>query len=160
MVAKFYHCTVDERYVYKLLASDMTNSDEAYIEVLNPTDIIRPRIKVSTGRLGQYTNYFWIKELDRFYYIRNISMENGFSIINGEEDFRMSFRTGLAKKAAMIARIESDVNVYIPDDNIKMLAPTKVKIKKDGWTSPFNKTNNIFYLALVSSQGSDNGGGE
>lgn len=40
MVAKFYHCTVDERYVYKLLASDMTNSDEAYIEVLDRKSVV------------------------------------------------------------------------------------------------------------------------
>ena len=84
MHAKFYHCTVDERYVYKLLASDQTNSDQAYVEVLEPTDIIRPRLRISTGRLGQYTNYLWIQELDRFYYIRNITMENGYTVIQCE----------------------------------------------------------------------------
>lgn len=158
MHAKFYNCTVDERYVYKLLASDQTNTDEAYIEMLEPTDIINPRIKVSTGRLGHYTNYLWIRELDRFYYIRNIVMENGYSIIQCEEDVRMTFRKGLAKKSAMIARSETNVNVYIPDDNMKLLAPTRLKIRK--WKSPFDATSNYFYLALVSSQGSNNERGE
>ena len=153
MKAKFYHCTVDDRYVYKLLASDQTNTDEATIEILNPTDIIRPRIKLSTGRLGNYTNYVWIRELDRFYYIRNIEMENGYSVAVCEEDVRMTFRTGLAKKGAMIARSETNVNVYIPDENMKILAPTRLKIKK--WKTPFDATSNYFYLALVSSQGSE-----
>lgn len=153
MHAKFYHCTVDSRYVYKLLESDQTNTDAAYIEVLEPTDIIKPRIRVSTGRLGHYTNYLWIQELDRFYYIRNISMENGYSVIECEEDVRMSFRKGIAKKHAMIARSETDKNVYIPDENIKMLAPTRVKIRT--WNTPFDKTGNYFYLALVSNQGAE-----
>ena len=157
MVAKFYHCTVDDRYVYKLLASDQTNTDLAYIEVLEPTDIIRPKIKVSTGRLGRYTNYVWIKELGRFYYIRNIVMENGCSIIECEEDVRMTFRTGLAKKAAMIARSETIKNVYLKDDNIKLLAPTATKVLKDGWSSPFDDTSSYFYLAVVSSQGAEGG---
>ena len=155
MKAKFYHCTVDNRYVYKLLASDQTNTDEAYIEILNPTDIIRPRIKLSTGRLGNYTNYVWIRELDRFYYIRKIVMENGYSVAECEEDVRMTFRTGLAKKGAMIARSETNKNVYIPDENMKILAPTRLKIKK--WDTPFQATSNYFYLALVSSQGSEGG---
>ena len=157
MVAKFYHCTVDDRYVYKLLSSDQTNTDLAYVEVLEPTDIIRPKIKVSTGRLGRYTNYVWIKELDRFYYIRNIVMENGYSIIECEEDVRMTFRTGLAKKAAMIARIETMKNVYLKDDNIKLLAPTATKVLKDGWSSPFDDDSSYFYLAVVSSQGAEGG---
>ena len=156
MHAKFYHCTVDDRYVYKLLASDQTNTDQAYIEVLEPTDIIRPKLRISTGRLGQYTNYLWIQELDRFYYIRNITMENGYTIIDCEEDVLMTFRTGIAKKGAMISRSETNVNVYIPDENMKLLAPTRLKIKK--WETPFHATSNYFYLALVSSQGADNGG--
>lgn len=153
MKAKFYHCTVDERYVYKLLASDQTNTDEASIEILNPTDIIRPRIKLSSGRLGHYTNYVWIRELDRFYYIRNIVMENGYSVAECEEDVLMTFREGIAKKGAMISRSETNVNVYIPDDNMKILAPTRLKIKK--WKTPFDATSNYFYLALVSSQGQE-----
>lgn len=157
MHAKFYHCTVDERYVYKLLASDQTNTDQAYIEVLEPTDIIRPRLRISTGRLGQYTNYLWIQELDRFYYIRNISMENGYTVIQCEEDVRMTFRKGLAKKAAMIARSETLKNVYLKDDNIKLLAPTATKVLKDGWSSPFDNTSSYFYLAVVSSQGAEGG---
>lgn len=157
MVAKFYHCTVDDRYVYKLLASDQTNTDLAYVEVLEPTDIIRPKIKLSTGRLGKYTNYVWIKELGRFYYIRNIVMENGCSIIECEEDIRMTFRTGLSKKAAMIARSETLKNVYLKDDNIKLLAPTATKVLKDGWSSPFDNTTSYFYLAVVSSQGAEGG---
>lgn len=157
MHAKFYHCTVDERYVYKLLASDQTNTDLAYIEILEPTDIIRPKIRLSTGRIGQYTNYLWIQELDRFYYIRNIGMENGFTVITCEEDVRMTFRTGLAKKQAMIMRSETNKNAYIQDDNMKLLAPTRVKILSDGWMSPFANDTSYFYLALVSSQGAEGG---
>ena len=155
MKAKFYHCTVDDRYVYKLLASDQTNTDEATIEILNPTDIIRPRIKLSTGRLGNYTNYVWIRELDRFYYIRKIVMENGYSVAECEEDVRMTFRTGLAKKGAMIRRNEVKYNNYLTDPKLQVNAPTRVKVIKDGWSSPFSSNKNIFYLALVSGQGAE-----
>ena len=57
----------------------------------------------------------------------------------------------------MIARSETLKNVYLKDDNIKLLAPTATKVLNDGWSSPFDNTTSYFYLAVVSSQGAEGG---
>lgn len=156
MEAKFYNCKRDERYVYKLTAADQTNTGPVDIQILTPANnVVRPQIRVSTELVGGMTNYVWLKDLERFYYIRSWTMENGYSTMDLEVDVLMSYRHTLMDCKAMIKRNEFSKNVYIRDDNMRILEPTSLKIKK--WNSPFDATGNYFYLALVSSQGQDGG---
>ena len=159
MVAKFYNCTRDERYVFKICSSDQTNTEPVNVEILtDQNNVTHPTIRVQTGRLGRATNYVWLRDFKRFYYVRSWTADHGYVTLNLECDVLMSFRRELMDTEVQVKRNEFNKNVYIPDDNIQMLAPTRVKIKKRGWTSPFKKTDNIFYLAMVSGQGANNGG--
>ena len=157
MVAKFYNCTKDERYVFKVSAADMQS--QVNIEIIQPSNVTRPRIRVASGILTQSVNYVWIRDFKRFYYVKSWTAELGYVTLDLEVDVLMSFRRELMDTPVQVKRNEFLSNAYIPDDNIQMLAPTRLKIKK-GWKSPFKKEDNIFYLALVSSQGADNNGGE
>lgn len=152
MKAKFYNCTRDERYVFKLQASDQTNTEDIYIEVLTPSEnVISPKIRVQTGRIGKATNYVWISELKRFYYIRDWEMNNGYITMNLQIDVLMSYSKELMSSHCMIKRNEFSYSSYLPDDKLKIYAPSRVKIDK--FKSPFSKDKQIFYLALVSGQG-------
>ena len=155
MLAKFYNCIRDERYVFKLKASDQTNTEDVYIEVLTPSEnVTHPKIKVATGRLGKATNYVWISELKRFYYIRNWEMNNGYITMDLEVDVLMSYRKELMNSHAMIKRNEFSYSSYLPDEKLKIYAPSRVKVDK--FKSPFDAKKQIFYLALVSGQGANN----
>ena len=157
MVAKFYNCTRDERYVFKLKSSDQTNTEPVNVEILtDQNNVVRPTIRVQTGRLGKATNYVWLQDFKRFYYVKNWTADHGYITLDLEVDVLMSFRHELMSTSVMVARNEKQKNVYIMDNNIKLLAPTATKVLKDGWTSPFSKTSSYFYLAVVSSQGADN----
>ena len=156
MIAKFYNCIRDERYVQKVKVSDQQGTD-VNVEILTDNNnVVRPTIRISSGILNQSVNYVWLKDFKRFYYIRNWTADNGYITLDLEVDVLMSFKRELMNSPAMVARNEKSSNKYITDDNIKMLAPTATKVLKDGWTSPFSKTTSYFYLAVVSSQGADN----
>ena len=166
MRAKFYNCTRDERYVYKVKASDQTNTEEVDIEITSPAEnVVRPRIKVQSGRIGRATNYVWISELKRFYYIRNWEMNNGYITMDLEVDVLMSYRTELMASKVMIKRVENYMeknsqgsyvwhfphsakpNYYIKDDRMKFNSYDNVRVIN--FPSGFNKSAQSFFLAIA-----------
>lgn len=154
MQAKFYNCVKDERYIFKLQASDQTNTEPVEVEMLTDrNNVVNPIIRLSTGRIGRSTNYVWLKDLKRFYYIRSWNMDNGYITLNLEVDVLMSYRRELMDSHAMIKRNEFSYSSYLPDEKLKVYAPSRVKI--DNFNSPFDSTKQIFYLALVSGQGAE-----
>lgn len=153
MNAKFYYCKRDERYIFKIKESDQTNTDAAYIEILQPTSITHPQIKVATGRLGKKTNYVYIAELERFYYIRNWTMENGYSILDCEVDVLMTYRRQLMNSGVVVKRNEFKRNNYLNDEKLVVNAPTRVKTIE--FPTGFDKTKQVFYLAMISGQGAE-----
>lgn len=158
MVAKFYYCKLDDRYMCKLRSSDQTNSETVHVEILSPAEnVISPRIRVQTGRIGNHTNYVWLADLERFYYIRNWEMNNGYVTMDLYEDFRMSWRKSLKDANVVIKRNETKHNAYFTDEKLKVYAPTRVKITN--FENGFPENDPKFYLAVTSSEGSSGGGG-
>lgn len=170
MKAKFYNCIRDERHVFKLKASDQTNTEEVHIEVLTPADnVTRPKIRVQTGRLGKSTNYVWISELKRFYYVRSWNMDNGYITMELEVDVLMSYRRELMSTNVMTARVDNWIdretgqwhwpnapkgNYYLHDDKMKFNSYKNVRTIsfKDG----FNKSVQSFFLAIAGDVANSN----
>lgn len=152
MIAKFYNCIRDERYVQKICAEDQTNDDPVNVEMLTDSNnVTHPIIRLSTGKIGKSTNYVWLKDLKRFYYIRNWTMDNGYITLNLEVDVLMSFKKELLSSRVMIKRNEFKYNSYLTDPSLQVNAPTRVKIHN--FEKGFDETKNIFYLATVGGQG-------
>lgn len=159
MLAKFYDCKRDERYVYKLIASDQTNTEAVDVEILTPeNNVVHPVIRLQTGRLGKKTNYVWLSDLNRFYYIKSWNMDNGYVTCDLECDVLMTYRRDLEDATANIKRNEMERNVYLNDENLKLYAPTRVKTIK--FETGFPENNPQFYLAVTSAEGASGGGGD
>lgn len=170
MEAKFYNCVRDDRHVFKIKASDQTNTEPVYIEVLTPAEnVTRPKIKVQTGRLGKATNYCWISELKRFYYVRSWNMNNGYITMDLEIDVLMSYRYELMNSHVMAARVDNWIdrstgkwhwpsapkgNYYLHDDKMKFNAYENVRTKV--FDNGFNKTTQSFFLAIAGDVNNSN----
>ena len=170
MKAKFYNCVRDERYVFKIKASDQTNTEEVDIEITSPAEnVVRPRIKVQSGRIGKATNYVWISELKRFYYVRNWEMNNGYITMNLEVDVLMSYRKELVDSKAMIKRtdnwIDKDTgtwhwpkatkpNFFLPDERMKFNAYDNIRTLE--FKSGFSKNTQSFFLAIAGDVDNSN----
>ena len=124
MNAKFYENKSDERYLNKTI--DL-KYDNIPIEVLNPSNIVRPSLKLSSGLIGQSVNYLYIADLERYYYIRNWSMENGHIRIDCEVDVLMSFKNAIKDQNVIVSRNEKLFNMYLEDGKFKVQDRTSVR---------------------------------
>lgn len=154
MKATFYNNASDERYLNKSITAKYSNID---VEVITPASIVRPSFRLSSGLLGQSVNYVYVKELERYYYIRNWTMDNGFVILECEVDVLMSFKKAIKEQNVIVSRQEHKYNLYQNDDRFKLYNYQAVKTiafdSSDGFD--FNTTN--YVLAVV---GDADGGGE
>lgn len=117
MQGKFYYNKSDERYALKSIE---LKYDNIPIEILMPTSVEEPRIKVSSGLIGQNVNYLWIEELERFYFIRSWDFENGYITLTCEEDYLCSWKNQIYKQNVIVSRNENLYDRYLEDDRIKV----------------------------------------
>lgn len=134
MKATFYENVSDERYLNKKITAKY---EDIPIEVLNPSNVVRPSLRISSGLIGQSVNYLYIADLERYYYIRNWSMDNGHVTIDCECDVLMSFKNDIKKQNTIVARNEKLFNMYLEDDKIKIQNRTAIRTVRfpSGFTS-------------------------
>ena len=138
MQAIFYENKSDERYLNKNIE---LKYDNIPIQILEPTSIVRPTLKVSSGLIGQSVNYLYIEELERYYYIRNWIMDNGFIQLDCEVDVLMSFKNNIKKQNTIVARNEKLFNMYLEDN--KILVQNRTAIRTVRFPSGFTSRNLI-----------------
>lgn len=117
MQATFYENKSDERYLNKIITSKYSNIP---IEVLTPTNVVSPSLKVSSGLIGQNVNYLYISDIERYYYIRNWNMENGYIQLDCEVDVLMSFKSSIQNQNVIVSRQRDYYDRYLEDDKIKV----------------------------------------
>lgn len=157
MRAKFYNCERDEKYVFKLSPAEELNHTPIDIEILTPgNNVVKPTLRLQSGRLADKPNFVYIYDLKRFYYILTWDMENGYITAKLECDVLMSWRKPLMDTEVLIQRNEKKRNAYLVDDQLKTYAPTRVKTIP--FENGFPENDPQFYLAVTSAEGSGGGG--
>lgn len=124
MIATFYNNASDERYLNKSITAKYSNID---IEVITPASVVRPSFRLSSGLIGQSVNYVYVSELERYYYIRNWTMDNGFVIIECEVDVLMSFKNAIKQQNVIVSRQENKFNMYLEDSKYNILSSNSVR---------------------------------
>lgn len=155
MRAKFYINKSDSRYLNKNIE---LKYDNIPLEILTPSSVIRPSLKVSSGLIGQSVNYVYVSELERYYYIRNWTMENGYVILECEVDVLMSYKNEILGKNCIAKRSENRYNLYLPDDKFKMYNYPKVQTLTFTPTSSLQFDMNVSQFVLVTIGSGGSGG--
>lgn len=117
MQAVFYENSSDRRYLNKKLTGKFPNVP---IEILEPSSIIRPSLRVSSGLIGQNVNYLYIPDLERYYYINSWIMENGHIRLECEVDVLMSYRDEIKDRSVIVKRQQKKFNLYLDDQQYKV----------------------------------------
>lgn len=117
MQATFYYNKSDKRYLNKSIEAKYNNIP---IEVLEPSSVIRPSLRVSSGLIGQNVNYIYVNELERYYYIKDWIMENGYIRLECEVDVLMSFKDEIKQQNVIIKRQEKEYNLYQIDEKMHL----------------------------------------
>lgn len=124
MQAKFYNNKSDARYLNKDI--DL-KYDNIPIQVLEPSNVVRPRLRVSSGLIGQSVNYLYVSELERYYYIKDWIMENGHITLECEVDVLMSFKNAIKQQNVIVERQENKFNMYLEDSKYNILSTDAIR---------------------------------
>lgn len=127
MTLNLYTQSDDKRVVNKTLtavASGVSITPTKGFDILKPTIIIN----YNSTYLG--ANYFYISDLNRYYYIADMEIEIGKCItITGEIDIRKSYAVAIPNVIATVVRSESvGAPTEIPDNKLP-IDPNREELK-------------------------------
>lgn len=151
MQGKFYNNKSDARYLNKSIDLKYNNIP---IEVLTPASVVRPVLKVSSGLIGQNVNYVYVDDLERYYYIRNWTMENGYVLLECEVDVLMSFKNAIKQQNVIVSRQQKKYNLYMTDHKQKFYN-TNATVVKEFPKKPFSISKSQFILCLNGASASN-----
>lgn len=144
MTIKLYHNDSDKRTVNKTLTNEGALTGAV---IIDDTTILEPRLKVrDNGIIAVQYNYCYIADFKRYYYITNITVSNGYILIDCKVDVLMSYANEIRACTGVIARQENVWSGYLDDSENFTNQYNNVSLK--AFTSPFSKT--LSYILLVN----------
>ena len=98
------------------------------------------------------SNYIYISELDRYYFINNITLSQQSMFIECHIDVLMTYKTDLLQLTATVTRQENRFDTYLKDDEYLVEGYNRVQ------TIPFNTSfdNGECYILLVNGGSQNN----
>lgn len=127
MQAIFYENKSDRRYLTKNIEGKYPNVP---VQIIEPSSVVRPSLKVSSGLIGQNVNYLKLVDLERYYYINDWIMENGYIRLECEVDVLMSFKDEIKERSVVVKRNEKKYNLYLDDPKYKIQNRTATMTKE------------------------------
>lgn len=127
MTIKLYHNDSDKRTVNKTLTNEGALADAV---IIDDTSILTPRLKVrDNGIIMVQYNYCYIADFNRYYYITDITVSNGYILIDCKVDVLMSYANEIKACTGVIARQENLCNYYLDDEEYKAYEYSRIQTK-------------------------------
>jgi hypothetical protein len=143
MTIKLYHNDSDKRTVNKTLTNEGSLTGAT---IIDDTTILNPRLKVrDNGIIMVQYNYCYIADFKRYYYITNITVSNGYIIIDCKVDVLMSYANEIKACSGIIKRQENKCNYYLDDEKYKSYEYSRIQTK----LFPNGFTTNSFVLTIA-----------
>lgn len=123
------------------------------VKIKSPCDLVHPIfiIRKDSALPLKVTNYCYVKDLGRYYYIDNITMDNGGIMnLHCTCDVLMSFASQILNRTTLVERQEHKYNNYIADNELKVRQKRVMTTKNIG-----NLGNNYSYILTVTGGRSD-----
>lgn len=151
MDAALFYNKADYRRIDKdnfLEVIKVNNQNTFNVEFIENSSIINPRLKLSTGTDALKANYLYLKDFNRYYFIDNMIVENGYIIVECSVDVLMSFQKELIECQVVLDRNSSNYDLYLPDNEQSIEARTNIRTIE--FPNGFNETAG-FVLILAGS---------
>lgn len=145
MTVNLYNTTSDAHELNKTLS---LVSAKTTVEPVGPMDPINPTFKLSGDSISSVlsANYLESPSYGRYYFCTPTLGPAGIYYLNCQVDPLMSFRDEIKGLSAIVARGESGVNPYLPDNNLKRLAYEQVKTLE--FSQGFSKSLKYYLVAI------------
>ena len=123
-----YNQSNDVRKVSKTLGTAIAQFPDAVAR--DSFDVRRGEITIVTSTDISKCNYCYIEELDRYYYITDITIQrNNVWLLSLKCDVLMTFAGGIRALNGTVDRQQNKYNGYIPDGEYKQLAYSQITTK-------------------------------
>ena len=125
----------DKRCLTKTLSNPLQVTG---VSLYDSTSVTAPVLKVSGGpsKIATY-NYVYIPDFNRYYYITDFTVENGYILVSCKVDVLMSYATQIKACPCIAGRQEKKYNFYLNDNEFKTYQYTKQFVHS--FNSPFTK---------------------
>ena len=127
--ANFYTNYSDSNVVHKSKSKILTDVQVRYKE---PLIVDKPVLTLNKIELWQdvaYTNYFYLKDTKRYYFVDDIVINRGYIEITGRTDVLSSFWDFVKTKQCYINRQENVYSKYIVDNEYPVYATRDIDVK-------------------------------
>ena len=157
MNVTLYNISDDPRKVVKNLGSGTALT----CELVYPSDLLNPTIRISATSWSASLNYMHIAEFNRYYYIIEVTYENGGAVtIQGKVDPLMTYSSAILGLSVNVIRQESGGLTNIVDNQITVTPKQDVSFVKSTVT-PFNiRTSGAEINFCICVAGGATAGGE
>lgn len=141
MQANFYKNLSDNRVVNKDIYVTVNGLD---ITLKDNCDILNPNFILNVNNKILNSNYMWVSDLNRFYYIENIELSQQRMFIKTKVDVLMTYKSEILNLNCIIKRQSNRYNTYLNDDEYKSYEYNRIQ------TFPFSRgfTAEEFILAV------------
>lgn len=149
MQLTYYNNKSDKRYVDKnieqLVLQD--HSNPVNVEILDSTSIIHPVFKVKDYDLYMTANYCYVDSLRRYYFIDDITLENGYGLLKCTVDVLSTYKDALRAQNVIVTRQEKHVDFFQNDERYRVEQYTAKRTI--AFSSGFNYGTQEFILGVV-----------
>ena len=143
-LANFYTNYSDSNVVHKSKSVILKGVQVRYKE---PLTVDKPVLTLDKTELWQnvaYTNYFYLKDTKRYYFVDDIIVNHGYIEIKGHTDVLSSFWSFVKTKQCYINRQENVYSKYIVDNEYPIRCERELELVNVGSVG-----NNISYILTV-----------
>lgn len=141
------------------IGKTLTTGESLSCVLKDDTSILRPVLEIRTSNNVASYNYMYIQEFGRYYFINDIkSVNNNVWEISVHVDVLETYKTAILANDAVIKRQRSQYNLYLDDNEFKLLNKEQIqtlKFKQSGG----GLTKNLQYVLVVNGSAANQGGG-
>ena len=127
--ANFYTNYSDSNVVHKSKSKILTGVQIRYKEPLIVDKPVLTLDKIELWQNVAYTNYFYLNDTKRYYFIDDIIVNHGYIEIKGHTDVLSSFWSFVKTKQCYINRQENVYSKYIVDNEYPVYATRDIVVK-------------------------------
>lgn len=134
MTVNLYNVADDPRVLNKTLGTSVNLN----CELIYPSDLLNPRIKISASSFTPQLNYMYIQAFGRYYFITEVTYENGGAVtIQGKIDVLQTYGQAIKSLNVNVIRHEFGTFTNIVDNQVTVTPKQDVSFVKCEHT-PFN----------------------
>lgn len=137
LVANFFFNRADKKQVGKdakdgnnyifLTPRRINNTYDININYKDDTDLLNPTFTfMSRTRIQNDINYIYVQDINRWYYVDDITYTQHMIEIHCSVDVLTSFAKEIKEQYAIVIRQEQNYNLYLTDEKMRTEAQTRV----------------------------------